>query len=33
VMTLVLVDQSPCTVGYICSSAPATVDITIVITC
>jgi hypothetical protein len=33
VMTLVLVDQSPCITGYICSSAPATVDITIVITC
>jgi len=34
VMTLVLLDQSPsCTTGYICSSAPATVDITIVVTC
>jgi hypothetical protein len=34
VMTLILVDQSPCTTGYICtSSPPATVDITIVITC
>jgi hypothetical protein len=27
-VTLVLVDQSPCTVGYKCSSAPASVTIT-----
>ncbi len=33
VLTLVLVDPSPCSVGYICSSAPASVPITIVITC
>jgi hypothetical protein len=33
VMTIVLVDQSPCTVGYICSSAPASVAITLTSAC
>jgi hypothetical protein len=33
IVTLVLVDQSPCSAGYICSSIPATVHITLTNAC